>query len=501
MSDLAQIQAQQGAMVKKALIDRNQYELQLAEDIARYYADPYGYVMYVFPWGEPGTDLEDQTGPDVWQREQLMRIGKAFRDNPECTIQEAIGSGHGIGKSAEVSWIVHWAMATRPKLAGWVTANTMNQLVRKTWRELSLWNTRALNSHWFEWTATRFQRVGDETEWGIDALPWTEHNSESFAGLHAKHVLMIMDEASGVADKIWEVSEGALTTSRVMWFVYGNPTRNTGRFRECFGRYKHRWVTRNIDSRTCKMTNKEQIEKWKEDHGEDSDFFRVRVRGEFPHHASNQVIGSGTVHEARQLNLPESDYVFAPCHLGVDVARFGDDESVISVRQGRKHVRMEAYRGMDNMQVGAKTAQIFREMQNTGVVMGAIFVDGIGVGSGVVDYLNSMGYPVIDVNVGRAAEQDKIYLNKRAEIWFRLREWLEAGADIIDDPDLADQLTNATYDMVPQKDIIQLETKKSMKARGVQSPDKAESIALTLAEVYNPMVAVGSRDSFEAEEY
>lgn len=453
------------------------FETELTRDIAQFYADPYGYVMYAFPWGSG--PLEGHDGPDEWQAKQLIEIGEAIKADPEgFTLQDAIASGHGIGKSTQTSWIILWAMSTRPNLAGWVTANTQSQLKSKTWRELSVWHKRAINAHWFEWTATRFYQVEHPETWGIDAIPWSEHNSEAFAGLHAEHVLMVMDEASSIADKIWEVAEGAMTTPRAMWFCFGNPTRNTGRFRECFGKYKHRWSTRQIDSRTCKMANKAKLQEWAEDHGEDSDFFRVRVRGEFPRQGSNQLIGSDVVHAARQANLPVDEYLLHPIVIGVDVARFGMDETVIIVRQGRKVLDLKTYRGLDNMQVGARAAETYRAHQKAA----ALFVDEVGVGSGVVDYLKASGYPVVGVNAGARATNDKLYLNKRAEMWCRMKEWLEGGADIPDDPDLGEQLTALEYDYTP-KEQIRLEKKDDLKARGLSSPDRADALALTFAEI------------------
>lgn len=479
-------------------LSRNAFDQQLAQDIAQFYDDPFGYVMYAFPWGQKGTWAEHHAGPDEWQRDQLMRIAAQVIADPLYTIQEGVTSGHGVGKSAQVAWVVLWAMSTRPHLAGWVTANTQTQLKGKTWRELAVWHKRAINGHWFTWTATRFYENNNPETWGIDAIPWTEHNSEAFAGLHAEHVLMIMDEASGIADIIWEVSEGAMTTPRAMWFCYGNPTRNTGRFYECFHKNAHRWSTARVDSRNAKMTNKKKIAEWLADHGEDSDFFRVRVRGEFPHTSSRQLIGTLAVHNARKLQLSEIDYVYTVCHIGVDVARFGDDESVISARQGRKHREMRTFRGLNNIQLAAEAAATYTRFQMQGVSMGAIFVDGIGVGAGVVDYLMALGYPVIDVNVGMAAEDKDQFYNKRVEAWWRLKEWIERGADIIDDPTLADQLTNIQYEYEVKTSRLKLETKEQLKERGQDSPDRAESLMLTFAEIYTQVARRGVNNlSFE----
>lgn len=468
----------------------------MLEQVEHFVYDPLGYVLWAFDWGEG--ELEGADGPDEWQSEQLHRIGEAFLEDPEATIQEAVASGHGIGKSAQVSWIILWAMSTRPHLAGWVTANTQAQLKSKTWRELSVWHQRARNGGWFQWTATRFFHVEHPTTWGMDAIPWSEHNSEAFAGLHAKHVLILMDEASAIADKIWEVSEGAMTTPRAIWLAYGNPTKNTGRFRECFGKQRHRWSTRQIDSRGCKMTNKVKLQEWVEDHGEDSDFVRVRVKGEFPRFGTNQLIAADDVDRARRKRLGVDQHIHFSKVMGVDVARFGSDETVITIRQGRKVYPQKAFRGLNNIQVASRAAAI---AQDEGVT--AILVDEAGLGSGVVDYLVTIGAPVIGVQAGGKAEDDQRHYNKRAECWWRMKEWVEGEVDLPDDPALAEQMTALEYEY-DLKQRIKLERKEDLKTRlpGLGSPDRADSLSLTFAERVAAKTMTGSYEPEpEPEDY
>jgi hypothetical protein len=452
-------------------------EVELVNDIAEFYADPLGYVLYAFPWGEKGGPLEDFDGPDTWQREQLSAVGKAIQENPETTIQEAIASGHGIGKSAETSWVILWAMSTRPHLAGWVTANTQSQLKSKTWRELSVWHKRAINAHWFEWTATRFFHVDHQTTWGLDAIPWSEHNSEAFAGLHAEYVLMIMDEASAIADVIWEVAEGAMTTPRAMWFCFGNPTRNTGRFRECFRKYRHRWNGRKIDSRTCKMTNKEKLKEWQEDHGEDSDFFRIRVRGEFPNSDVNQLINTLAIERAAKAK----QLVSGPLKIGVDPARFGDDETSIIRRRNRSAYKVKSYKGLCTMTLAGIIVNIIKAEDPDQVA-----IDVGGLGAGVYDRLVELGYKdiVVPVNFGGIANDPERYYNKRAEMWGEMKEWIEDDVlpvSIPDDDMLQTDLETPLYSY-DSKGRLVLEKKEDMKKRIGRSPDKGDSLALTFAE-------------------
>jgi hypothetical protein len=462
-------------------MNEHEYEDELTQDISEFWDDPLGFVMYDFPWGEPGGPLEDQDGPDKWQREQLLRIGEAFKKDPQTTIREAISSGHGIGKSTEVAWIILWFMSTRPHCAGVVTANTTSQLTTKTWRELALWHKRALNGHWFNWSATSFKHIDHPETWAVHAVPNTEHNSEAFAGLHAADVLIIYDEASGIPDKIWEVSEGAMTTPRACWFAYGNPTKNVGRFVDCFGQDASRWTTRKIDSRTCKMTNKKEIAEWVRIYGEDSDFVRVRVRGEFPRTGSMQFMPTDLVDMAMHREVPLESYMHLPVVVAVDVARYGDDKSVIVVRQGRKVHEMKRFRGLSTMELATEVAIVMRQVRPA-----VTFVDGVGVGAGVVDRLRMLGYEIIEINAGAKPDDDEIYYNKRAEMWDRLRMWLRQGGDIPLDQELRKALIGVEYGY-DDKERMRLERKADMKKRGLDSPDEGDALAYSFAEIIGDM--------------
>lgn len=452
-----------------------------------YVDDPLGFVWFVFPWGVKGSRLEfapdggADVGPDEWQTGVLQTIGEHVRhsnanEDIVDALQIAVSSGHGIGKSALIAWILIWFIATRPEPQIIVTANTKAQLDGKTWRELKKWHRLMIPAlrDLFEWSATRFYLKSYRETWFASAIPWSEHNAETFAGTHEKHVLLLFDEASAIADSIWETAEGAMTTPGAMWICFGNPTRNTGRFRECFARFKHRWVRRQIDSRTAKMADKKKLNQWVEDYGEDSDFVRVRVRGVFPRAGSNQLISSDLVEYARQNKAEQYDQ--APKVLGVDVAREGDDQTVILFRQGPKVHWLRKYRIADLMQIASLVAEAKREVDAD-----AIFVDGTGMGAGVVDRLRQMNFDPIAVMVGHAAREPEKYYNLRAEIWVKMRDWFKEGdADIPDDTELHDDLIGPEYGF-DSRDRLQLERKKDMKDRGLSSPDCADALSMTFA--------------------
>jgi hypothetical protein len=454
----------------------NALEIELIKDVAKFYDNPLGFVKYIFPWGE-GV-LKDETGPDEWQTKVLTEIADAINDEQSLgeAIRIAVASGHGIGKTAFVAWVILWFISTREFPQVVVTSSTQTQLTTKTWRELSKWQRLAINKHWFEWTATKFYHKQYPETWFASAIPWSVNNSEAFAGTHEKHVLIIFDEASGIDDVIWEVSEGAMTTSGAMWLALGNPTKNTGRFRECFGKFKHRWINLQIDSRTAKQANKAQIQQWIDDYGEDSDFVRVRVRGVFPRAGSNQFIASDIVERCREYKA--EGYEGLERLLAVDVARFGDDQSVILRRQGRKVHKPKKFTGLDTMSLAAQVVQEIDDYNPD-----AVFIDGVGVGAGVVDRVKQLrpSANVIDVNAGARAHDANKYYNKRAEMWGLTRDFLTAGADLPDDNELCEELQAVEYGFTP-KQQIQIEKKADMKARGLSSPDNADALCLTFAE-------------------
>lgn len=447
---------------------------ELADLIAETVDDPLRYVLSAFDWGYG--DLEGQDGPDEWQREVLDLIGKKCLTIAEA-LRVAIAAGHGVGKSALVSWLILWAMSTRPHLNGVVTANTKNQLDGKTWRELAVWHKRAINAHWFEWTATKFSSKWHPNTWFVQAVPWSKAKPEAFAGLHAEHVLMIFDEASAIEDIIWETAEGALTTPGAIWCCFGNPTRNTGRFRECFGRFRHRWDTRQIDSRGAKMANPAQIKQWIDDYGEDSDFVKVRVRGLFPSASSTQFIPTADVEAAQARYRTEALETSLPRILGVDVARFGDDQSVILVRNGDEVGEVIKYRGVDTVKLAGYVAEIANRVSPL-----AIMVDGGGVGGGVIDILKSSGFKVTEVQAGAAPQDQKKYANVRAEMWDRMRDWIKRRGRLPDDNELRDDLIGLEYGYNVDMQI-QLEKKDDMKKRGLASPDVGDALALTFARI------------------
>jgi len=460
-------------------------EIALIEDIASYEKDPYGWVLYAFKWGKE--ELEGYKGPDRWQTEVLqyirdqLQVGKLNAQGAvNYVIQIAVASGNGPGKSALVAWIILWGLSTFEDTRGTVTANTETQLKTKTWAELSKWYRLCIIKHWFELTATAIYAKDPEHErtWRIDQVPWSEHKTEAFAGLHnkGKRILVIFDEASAIPDTIWEVTEGALTDTgtQILWLVFGNPTRNTGRFKECFAKLRHRWKQWQLDIRKSILVNQQKVKEWIEDLGIDSDWVRVHVLGLFPKAGDLQFIPTDLAESARGKQIEAHKYVFAPKIIGVDMAWTGGDEVVIGIRQGLVYRKLQKFaKNDDDTVIAAAVAKWEDQEKADGVIID------LGYGTGVYSIGKSMNRQWLLCSFGSKSSTPG-FANKRAEIWSKTKKWLEEGGCIPDEQQMVDDLTGP--EAYPNlKGEIVLESKKQMKDRGLASPSNADALALTFA--------------------
>lgn len=814
-------------------------ETRLVEDIAEFYYDPYGYALYNWDWDSP--PLNKYGGLDNWQIEFLETLGEEClkRDRGDTdvisrAVRIATGTGHGCGKTLLASIIIHWFSATRPNPQAIVTANTKDQLSNKTWRELGKLNGMALNGHWFEHTATKFIMKSRPKTWYATAVPWSEGNSEAFAGTHEASVLMLFDEAchddqtdvmteygwmrfaeldgterlltmdpetlvaeyvlpvaltrhqyagpmyeyapqrgsnfcvtpghrmwtasrngktggtygwrfrpmreidglksesmiqktfewncpdrttyripgistdrisappvdvpmddwcifmgwycseghinyrradgaphavgitntedaaiedcigalermgiryavhlvgrgkcrqvcvnsiqlaahlyelgdgclekrvpeevrhasrrqielfldrflwgdgytnngrrifytssermagdlqeliyktgaigvvtereltgqqrwiddhyatstttgyvitenlpshayirhyhikkqldydgtvycatlpkhellftrrkghamwsgnSAIADIIWEVAEGAMTTPGAVFLAFGNRTRNTGRFSECWKRFRDRWITFEVDCRTSRVADQAQIQEWINDYGLDSDFVKVRVLGKEPYASEMQLIPANFVDRAveRRISLRAIPPAL-PRLMGADCGAGGQSMSVIVRRQGSKMFpEINRWNVSDPLILGGYFAEQIKEWNPD-----VFFIDAHGIGLGTYSYLIQLGFDnVVPVYWGdRSLTTDKqVYYNPRIECWARMREWLRTG-DIPDDRDLKQDLIGPIYTRDMQY-VMRLERKEDMAARGLPSPDTADALACT----------------------
>ena len=453
--------------------------------------NPLAFVMFAFPWGQPGTPLEHFKGPRKWQREVLTEIAehiKANKGNIDFnTLRSAVSSGRGIGKSALVSWITIWMLTTRIGSTTIISANSESQLRSVTWAEITKWLATSINSHWFEVSATRLMPAKWLTElverdlkkgtryWGVEGRLWSAENPDAYAGVHNfDGVLVVFDEASGIDDSIWAVTSGFFTenTPNRFWMAFSNPRRNTGYFYECFNSKREFWTTKVVDARTVEGTDKQVYQQIIDEYGPESSQAHVEVYGQFPSEGDDQFISVSLVDEA--MKRPKYHDQSAPIVIGVDPARFGADATVIAVRQGRDIISIQRHRGDDTMTVVGHVIEAIEEYKPTLVV-----IDEGGLGAGIVDRLKEQRYKIKGVNFGNKSTNPVMYGNKRAEMWGKMKDWLRS-ASIPKDRFLKTDLVSPMI-KPDSRGTIFLESKKDMKARGLASPDAADAICVTFA--------------------
>lgn len=480
-------------------------DVELAQAVGEFYADPLGFVLFAYPWGMPGP-LEREAGPDKIQSEFLKALGAEVRarnfdgSTPVMPVMMAMTSGHGSGKSVLGAWIADWILSTRPHSIGTVTAGTYQQLESRTWAAIQYWTRLCITSHWFDIQASGVYNRRHPETWKVVPQTCKPENAQAFAGQHARTSTSwyLFDEASEVPDAIWETAKGGLTDGEPMMFAWGQPVRNTGAFyRVCFGSESGRWNSRRVDSRDSRFTNKALIEQWIQDYGEDSDFVRVRVLGLPPRASELQYIDWERVRDAQTRQV--SPLADEPLVAGFDVSGGGSAWNVIWFRRGPDArsippVRITGEQGRDRSVLIAKAAEILSDRRPERKVS-AMFVDS-AFGAPIVERLHSLGYHnVHEVSFG-GPSPDHHQLNLRAYMWNRLKDWLLSGA-IPNDEGLATQITRPGYHINSSNKLV-LESKADMAKRGEASPDDADALALTFARPVAPPKprAVASFESY-----
>ena len=479
-------------------------EQALIERILEYKYDPVGFVLYAFPWGEERTPLAQMDGPRTWQMDDLKMIRDHLQTDielqrmglPPRALYLARSSGRGPGKSALISMINYWAASCWIGGTSIVTANTEAQLRTRTMAELGKWHTMAINRHWFEKSSMVLrpqswfkdlieQQLSIDTQYYyVEGQTWSEENPDAFAGAHSQIAMVLSyDEASGIPDPIWNVSEGFFTDLAFLrlWMVISNPRRTSGRFHEaCFGKDKGYWDGKAIDSRTVEGIDKAVYQRIADKYGEDHDVTRVEVRGLPPKTGDDAVISLGLVEDAVERDVVAAEV--SKIVWGLDVARFGMDRTTLVKRQGNRLLeRPLSWRGKDLMQSAGKITAMYEDckMEDRPDV---IVVDAIGLGAGVVDRLKESGLPVKGVNVSESPSVGERFMKLRDELYFKMREWFEGRDCYIPQgcDDLIGELTLPTYEF-RSNGKIKVASKQEIRKLSGRSPDLSDAFMLTFA--------------------
>jgi phage terminase large subunit len=404
----------------------------------------------------------------------------------------SVRSGRGRGKTMGISVVVLWWMLTRFPQKTVVTAPASSTITDGLWPEIQLWANRLPDflRLQLEITAERITLAGAPAESFVTAKTAREDRPESLQGIHAPHVLLLVDEASGVSEKAMEALTGSLAGDDRRMVLIANPTRTSGFFFESQkGEISRQWSRYQISALPvedhdpgvqffhCPCPGDEFfIANMRAKYGEDSSAFRVHVLGEFPKADDDTVIPLHLVSEAITRDVQG---IKVPEIWGLDVARFGDDASALVRRRGNKVDPPARWRNLDLMQLCGRIVIAYEAADPKPAI---ILVDSIGLGAGVVDRLRELKLPVRGVNVSESPALGDTYLNLRAELWFKVRAWLEKrDVSLPNDEVLIGDLCAPRYGF-GSSGKIKLESKDEIKKRGLPSPDAGDALALTFAE-------------------
>lgn len=423
----------------------------------------------------PTTFVQDALGatPEPWQAQVL----DALLDHPRI----AIRSGHGTGKSSLLAWLLLWFGFTRSDGKIPTTAPTSHQLQDILAPEVNKWLDRMRRRGW-AYLANQVTTTQEAIRFPSGTFAAlrtaTKDRPEALQGFHAQDLLFILDEASGIDDVIFEVAGGALSTEGALVIMTGNPTRTSGYFYNAFHGQRAHWHTQRVACWESSQVAPDYIEQMRSQYGEDSNVYRVRVAGEFPEQEDDVLVPLYLAEAA--INRDVALQRFASV-WGLDVARYGDDDSALAKRRGNRLLEpIKVLRKHDLMEVAGWVMAEYNAAEDEDKPA-EILIDSIGLGAGVLDRCRELGLPVRGINVGEAPSVDGKFLRLRDELWWRMRTWFE-GRDVAipEDARLLGEITSVHYTL-ESSGKLRVEPKDQLKKRGLKSPDVAEALMLTFA--------------------
>lgn len=430
--------------------------------------------------------------PDEWQCDFLT----AYAHGKNRT---AAAACKGPGKTGAESWAGLHFLACYPDSKVPCTSITGPNLKDGLWSEFSKWMQRSeFLKREFRWTQTRiFQKDHPET-WFATARQWSqdadaEQQANTLAGIHADYILFIIDECSNIPDGVVAAAEGALTSGKVCRLIMaGNCTRTAGPLWRAVGADRAFWNIIRItgdpdDPKRSPRINLEEARAQISKYGRNSFIVRVNILGLFPERQADKLLDVSDCEAAMKRAIPEAAFINEARVIGVDVARYGDDESVFQPRQGHMAFEPRVFRELDTQELGE---QLCRAIDRW--LPDAVNVDAGAFGIAVYDYCKHRGYGNIvhAVNFGGRARDDERFENRRTEMWWDMAGWVKNGGCLPQQPMLTEELSAPVY-FPDKKQRICLEPKDDIKARIGRSPDRADALALTLATAVRPPSAYG----------
>lgn len=438
-------------------------------------------------------------------QEKLDYLVGIYKDNPVLFVKSVIGfdlteqqtklieaahkmdarvackSATGTGKTTTLACLILHQLITQPSCKILATAPSSGQLKRGLRSELELLHGRMqpLFKNQYELQQDVVYLTGKKGTQFCSLVSADTSNQESLAGFHAKKVLVLMDEASAIEQEKYDTLVGNLTTKGSSLIQISNPVRSDGPFRNLWAKPENQklWELITLDAFHSPLISKEWIDMIRAEYGEDSDFWRMRVLGEFPTTSEDTFFNTEDVYAAANRKLKITEYVNYPKVVGVDVARFGSDKTVFLLRQGPKVLDIQKFDGLDTTEVGQELAAYYHIHKPE-----MIYVDGTGVGSGVVDRCKALGLPYVDVVVGGKSSDPLTYANLRAQLYGSMKDWIRNDGDIPDDEDMVNEFCSMRYAFT-KKGQIQLMSKKEIKGKlGLPSPDIIDALSMTFSD-------------------
>ncbi|CAB5195144.1 Phage terminase large subunit [uncultured Caudovirales phage] len=407
--------------------------------------------------------------PQPWQEDFLRAVARGER-------RISVRAGHGVGKSTVCSWALIWHMVTRFPQKSVVTAPTSAQLFDALYSETKAWINKlppALKEL-FEVFSDRIVLKDSPESSFISARTSSAERPEALAGIHSEHVLLVIDEASAVHEAVFEAAAGSMSGHAATTIMISNPTRNSGLFYKTHHVLASDWFRMHVSCLNSPLVSSDFVRQIKATYGEDSNAYRIRVLGEFALADDDTLIPADLVDSAidRDIVTPEDEEIV----YGVDVARYGTDRTALCKRRGNVVLEIKSWGGLDLMQTVGTVVNEAKLDNPT-----EICVDTIGLGSGVADRLREMGYNVVDVNVAESSAMNPNANKLRDDLWMSVKDWLGTRAvKLPKDDSLRQELVAPRYTFTSLGKIV-VESKDSMRRRGMRSPDLADALCLTFA--------------------
>ena len=438
-------------------------------------------------------------GLRLWKRQEELLILARDHDRVSAT------SGHKTGKSTSFAVLAWWFTAdplNRPGARCAMTSASQRQVKKILWREVrAMWRRARDRGYDLGPEPALDPETGVQWDDGRELFGFTARDPEKAAGTSGAHLLFLLDEASGIAEEIFEAIEGNRAGGAKI-VLASNPTQQSGEFYESHHAKRKFYRSIEISSEEAAAVNppipglatrawvNEKREEWRED----SPLYQVRVKGRFAAQATDAVIGLGLVLDAirRGRELAENDVDREddaddagdePLFIGLDVARFGDDETVAAARRGKRLFPMIALPEGDGPDTAAALMIALRDsgLLRRGEIP-RVAVDGNGVGASVYDALvRRDDVYAVSVNTGERATKPEDFTNLRAELHFRFKAWLRDGGAIPDDARLQSELVAPKYSS-DGKNRLKVESKDELRKRLRRSPDRADAAMLSLCE-------------------